>query len=79
MEVWGGPLPATGTWLAVRFDSDWPLTLVLALQGSPPTVAAPSQGCTWVPRAPTSCPLSAGPEAGLGHLQPRQEASRTQP
>lgn len=71
MEVWGGLLPATGTWLAVRFDSDCSLTLVLDLEGNPPTLAAP-QGTH-------SCPLSAGPEAGVGHLQPCQGASRTQP
>lgn len=79
MEVWGGLLPATGTWLAVRFDSDCSLTLVLDLEGNPPTLAAPSKGCTWVPRAPTRAHSAQALRLEWGTSSPAKEQAGPNP
>lgn len=79
MKVWGGLLPATGAWLAVRFDSDCSLTLLLDLEGNPPTLAAPSKGCTWVPRAPTRAHSAQALRLEWGTSSPAKERAGPNP
>ena len=71
--------PATGTWLAVHFDSDCSLSLLLDLEGNPPTLAAPSKGCTWVPRAPTRAHSAQALRLEWGTSRPAEEQAGLNP
>ena len=71
--------PATGTWLAVHFDSDCSLSLLLDLEGNPPTLADASKGCTWVPMAPTRAHSAQALRLEWGTSRPAEEQAGLNP
>ena len=83
VEVWGRPPPATragdgSAWLAIPLESKWPPTNVLDLERNPPTLAAPSNGWSWVPVVPASA-LTQHRAWDWSGAPPALPRSRTQP
>ena len=79
VEDWAPQLLVLGTGLCGLLYpwSQTAPTLILDFQGNPPTLAAPSNGWTWMPWHPPLTQLSTGPGIGSGPLPPGQGVGLT--